>query len=76
MQKIKIPAKINLTLDVAGQSGGYHTIDSLVCSVNLYDTVCVSKRKDDKVCLKTKGIHPECSEKQNNAYKTAILFSD
>ena len=76
MRKIKIPAKLNLTLDITGQSGGYHTIDSLVCSVNLYDTVCVSKRKDKNITLKTKGINPECSEKQNNAYKTAILFSD
>lgn len=76
MQKIKIPAKLNLTLDITGQSGGYHTIDSLVCSVNLYDTILVSKRKDKKILLKSRGINPECLVENNNAYKTALLFCE
>ena len=76
MQKIKIPAKLNLTLDITGQSGGYHMIDSLVCSVNLYDTILVSKRKDKKILLKTRGINPECLVENNNAYKTALLFCE
>ena len=33
--KIKVPAKINLTLDILGVKDGYHEIQSLVCSINL-----------------------------------------
>ena len=34
-------AKLNLTLDVTGKEGEYHTLDSLVCSVNLFDRIVV-----------------------------------
>ena len=45
----KIPAKINLTLDVKGKIGDMHEIESLVISVNVYTlnkiTVIKSKQK-------------------------------
>ena len=34
---IKIPAKINLTLDVLGVTDGFHDIKSLVASIDVYD---------------------------------------
>ena len=48
----KIPAKINLTLDVKGKIGDMHEIESLVISVNVYDKIIVKKRKDYKITLK------------------------
>ncbi len=34
-----IPAKLNLSLVITGRRGDYHTIESVMTSVNLYDTV-------------------------------------
>lgn len=71
---VKIPAKINLTLDVLGESGGFHNIKSLVASVNLYDAITLSKRTDKEVTLTCKGIPLNIALEQNNAYKTAKTF--
>ncbi|MBQ9756259.1 MAG: 4-(cytidine 5'-diphospho)-2-C-methyl-D-erythritol kinase [Clostridia bacterium] len=72
--KVKVPAKLNLTLDILGVSDGFHSLQSLVCSVDLYDTVTVKSRADGDITLKSKGIDPECITENNNAYKTALLF--
>ena len=37
MVKVKAYAKLNFTLDITGVSAGYHMLDSLVCTVDLYD---------------------------------------
>lgn len=74
--KIKIPAKLNLTLDITGQTENYHQIDSLVCSVNLFDEIVIKKRKDDKITLKTTKIPVDCKVEDNNAYKATLLFKD
>ena len=44
--RIKAYAKVNLTLAVTGSDGTYHTIDSIVASVDLYDLIVIKKRKD------------------------------
>ena len=49
--KVKAFAKINLTLNICGVQGGYHDIESLVTTIDLFDTVTVSPRKDDKIIL-------------------------
>ena len=72
--KVKIPAKINLNLDVIGTSGGYHEIYSLVCSVSVYDEIVARKREDGRITLTEKGLSSECEEKDNNAYKAAAAF--
>ena len=76
MKKVKIEqsAKINLTLDVLGVTGGYHDIESLVTSIDLLDKIVVKARKDKKVTLKTLGIPTRCAVTENNAYKTARAF--
>lgn len=74
--KLKVPAKINLTLDVLGVKDGYHTIRSLVASVNVYDTVTLVKRKDKKITLKETGIKSGCSVVSNNAFTVAKAFQD
>ena len=71
---VKIPAKINLTLDVLGVKDGYHDISSLVCGVNIYDVITIKKRADKKITLTEKGIKSGCIAENNNAYKSALLF--
>ena len=71
---VKIPAKINLTLDVVGVKNGFHMLKTLVTSVSVYDKVTVRKRADDLVTLSFKGLQPTCAVEDNNAYKTARLF--
>ena len=39
MDKIRVGAKLNLSLRVTGKRGGMHTLDMRVCSVSLYDEV-------------------------------------
>lgn len=65
-------AKLNLTLDITGAEGGYHLIDSLVCTVDLCDKIVVKKRKDRRVNITMHGafIPPE----ENNALRAGELF--
>ncbi len=70
-------AKVNLFLDVLGKTEGFHDIDTVVATVNLFDTVSVTKRKDDKIVLRTTGgPYTLPKEENNNAYKAAKLFQD
>lgn len=69
-------AKINLCLDITGKDGGYHEIDTLVATVNIFDSLTVTKRKDDKVVVRTGGgfYRLPANALDNNAYKAAELF--
>lgn len=71
---IKIPAKINLTLDVLGIKNGYHEISSLVVSLDIYDVVTVRKRKEDAISLDFSGAPIYCETKKSNAYFAAEAF--
>lgn len=74
--KIRIPAKINLTLDVVGNEKGYHNINSLVTSIDVYDEITVKERKDDSITLVETGIKSGCMLPDNNAFKAAKLFKE
>ena len=74
--KIKIPAKINLTLDVVGIKDGYHLLKSLVTSVSVYDTVTLVSRNDNKITLTEKGIKSGCPQEKNNAFRSAVAFNE
>lgn len=74
--RLKIPAKINLTLDVVGVEGKFHQIESLVASVNVYDVITLEKRSDNLISLTMKGLPVDCSTPDNNAYKAAKLFAE
>lgn len=70
--RVKAYAKINLTLDITGSLGGYHLIDSVVASVDLYDTVTVKKRKDGLVRISMRGMGSEAIPfERNNAVRAA-----
>lgn len=74
--RIKAYAKINLTLEIVGVKDGYHMLDSLVASVDMFDYLVLKKRKD---ALSSVIMHGRGSEsippEQNNALKAAELFS-
>ena len=70
-------AKINLTLEVVGQSEGYHLLDSFVASVDLFDVVTVKKRKDKQCTVRMRGLgSEEISTEKNNAWKAAKMFCE
>ena len=73
--RIKAYAKLNLTLAVTGEEGGYHQIDSLVASIDLCDEIVLSKRKGK---LSSVVMHGQGSEsippERNNALKAAEAF--
>lgn len=73
--RVKSYAKINLTLDILGVTDGYHMIDSVVASIDLYDVISAKRRKDGLVSV---TMHGEGSEdiphEKNNAAKAAEEF--
>lgn len=72
---VKAYAKLNLTLAVTGATDGYHDIDSLVCTVDLFDLVKLRKRKDDLVGIEMHGMGSESiGFEQNNAVKAAESY--
>ena len=73
--KIKSYAKINLTLEIVGEKDGYHLLESLVASVDLYDLIALKKRKDGLCSVTMKGLGSESiPPEENNALKAAELF--
>lgn len=70
--KIKVNGKINLTLDVTGIYGeGYHELDMVMASVNVYDTITVKSKYGIQVFMNGK----HCGE-ENIAFRTAELCVD
>lgn len=70
---LKVAAKVNLYLKITGiRPDGYHNLDTLMSSVDIFDKVSVSKRNDNLInCFA--GVKP-CDEK-NTAYIAAKLVS-
>ena len=46
--KIKSYAKINLTLEIVGEENGYHLLDSLEASVDIFDLIVLKKTQGSK----------------------------
>ena len=72
--KIKIPAKINLTLDIEGVKDGYHLLESLVASVDIFDTVYVKARKDNRIEVSSVGVPMYNNGRKSNACYAAESF--
>lgn len=72
---VKSYAKLNLTLDIKGAANGFHELDSLVCSVNICDTLFLKKRRDSLVNVYMRGRGSESiPPEQNNAVKAGEAF--
>ncbi len=70
--KVKVFAKLNLTLFVGGKKGKFHSVDSLVTSVDVFDEVEVAARADEQVIVHCDGIEPE----NNSACRAAVAFKE
>lgn len=74
--KLKSYAKVNLTLEIVGLENEYHLLDSLVCSIDVFDTIILKKRKDRLSSVTMRGLGSESiPPEQNNALKAAEAFS-
>lgn len=70
------PAKINLTLRVAGvRPDGFHELESLVAVIDLCDTVSVNQRADDRVCVQCDDPVIPC-DASNSAHRAATALAD
>lgn len=73
--RVKSYAKLNLTLHIMGVKDGYHMLDSVVTSVDLYDLIVLKKRKDKLVSVTMHGCGSESiAFDDNNAVKAAEAF--
>lgn len=73
--RVKAYAKLNLTFSVTGSSGGYHTVESIVCSVDLYDLIVLKKRSDSLVSVEMHGMGTELiPPERNNAVRAAEKY--
>ncbi len=73
--KVLSYAKLNLTLDITGKEDNYHTLDSLVVTVGLYDKIVARKRKDPLIGVTMHGmgsdkLYPE----ENHAVRAGEKF--
>lgn len=64
-------AKLNLALNVLGVKNGFHNIDSVATSIDIFDVVTVNMRGDSQVTVA--GLLSVPTE-QNVAYKAACAF--
>lgn len=69
--KVKVYAKLNLTLNVTGKRDGFHDIDSVAVSVDIFDEVTVTARSDIRVTI---GGMPTVNDADNSAYRAACAF--
>lgn len=73
--RVKAYAKINLTLDILGVQGGYHMLDSVVASIDIYNLITAKSRRDDNVFVTMHGMGSEAiPPDKNNAVKAAERF--
>lgn len=73
----RIPAKINLYLDIVGRmENGYHELETVMQSVDLADTVTVSAEKGTgMITLSTAGEETETLPiEKNTAYRAAAAY--
>lgn len=72
--EIRMPAKLNLTLDILGKrSDGYHNMEMVMQSVGLYDTVCVAEAAPGEIVLSGNGGGIPQDER-NTAHRAAAAF--
>lgn len=67
-------AKINLTLDTLyKRDDGYHEVEMIMTTVDLYDRLTLEKRKDKQIVLKVEHLYVP-NDNRNLAYKAAKIM--
>lgn len=70
--KIQAPAKLNLALDILGTTPqGYHTLDMIMQTISLFDTITLEKSDHYSLCVSNSAIPTDA---RNTATKAAQLF--
>ena len=72
---IRTPAKLNLTLRILGRrDDGYHDLNSVFVAVDLYDTITIDRRNDERFTLRIVGGSADISPTDNLILKAASAF--
>ena len=72
---IRAYAKINIGLDITGRrDDGYHEIDTIMQTINLYDEIEIERREDDEDVLTCSD--PELSCGEDNLIMKAVRLLD
>ena len=68
-------AKVNLFLDVVGVENGFHNLDSVVVTIDLFDLITLTKRKDKLVTIKqAHSLYRVEETVDNNAVRAGRAF--
>lgn len=67
--RLRAFAKANISLNITGKTDGLHSLDSVMTTVDVFDTVTVSERGDDKIVVRIKNA--DVDPVNNTAYKAA-----
>lgn len=71
--RVKVYAKINLSLKVTGKKGEFHSLDTVMASVDIFDAICLKTRPDKQVSVNfSSGLNGE----KSNAYKAVKLLME
>jgi 4-diphosphocytidyl-2-C-methyl-D-erythritol kinase len=74
---VRAPAKINLTLLIAGKRpDGFHNIETVMAKVNYYDEIIVQKSSSPGITFINNGPCWSPDGKENLIYKTAQILLD
>ncbi len=69
-------AKINLHMDITGRtSDGYHTVQTVMQSISLYDEITLSLREDEAFSL-TCNVNGVPTDEKNLAIKASLAFRE
>lgn len=71
---VRVYAKLNLTLSVGDKQGKFHSVDSLVSSVDIFDEVTVVPRTDGKIYVRCDDA--SIPAEANSALRAATLFQN
>ena len=72
---VKTYAKLNFSLEITGVKDGYHLLDSLVASLDLFDSIRLTARKDNLINVYMHGQGSEAVPPEKNAaVKAGELF--
>ena len=73
--KVLSYAKLNLTLDITGRTEHFHTLDSLVVTVGLYDKIIAKKRRDGLINVTMHGMGSDrLFPEENHAVRAGERF--
>lgn len=66
---VHTPAKLNLFFEVLGKrSDGYHEIETLMCPVDVYDTLLFKEDTDGRIALECRGAAVGCDRQGSSLF--------